>query len=429
MSDSALAALIFGLTYLAIASERVDRTAAALAGGVAMIAVKLDGFDQRAAFAAIDFNVIFLLAGMMIQVSVLSRTGVFEWLATRAARMAGGSPVRLLVGLSLATAVLSAFLPNMTTVVLVAPVTIAMASAIGARATPFLISEAIAANIGGSATLIGDPPNILVGSAAGLDFVAFLTNVTPLIVLILAAYLLLAPWLFREHLTGRPELWERAAEREGESTIRDPGLLRLCIVVLVLTMAGFALHGVLGYEPATVALMGAAVLLLVGRQSPHEALLEVEWSTLFFFVGLFIVVGGVESVGLLSDLGDRVASLTGGSETAASMVVLWFSALASGVVDNIPYATAMIPVVRELGAGTGSGGGSGNVLWWSLALGACLGGNLTLIAASANVLVANIAARRGERIGFWEFSRYGAVVTLLSIAVSAAYLWLRYLAF
>jgi len=216
---------------------------------------------------------------------------------------------------------------------------------------------------------------------------------------------------------------------ETKAMIREPRLLGLSGVVLALTVLGFGLHGVLHYQPATVALFGAAVVLLLGRQNVHNVLQDVEWSTLLFFVGLFIIIGGTESVGLLSDLGNRVADATQGNATVASMAVLWFSALASGVVDNIPYTTAMLPVVREVGAGVGGNGGPGNVLWWSLSLGACLGGNLTLIAASANVLVANLAAREGQRIGFWEFFRYGAPVTVLSIAVSAVYLWLRYLLF
>jgi Na+/H+ antiporter NhaD/arsenite permease-like protein len=430
LPDTAVAASIFGLTYLAIASERVNRTAAALAGAVAMIAVKLDGFDQTAAFRAIDFNVIFLLLGMMIQVSVLSRTGVFEWLATHAAVMARGSPVRVLLALSLVTAILSAFLDNVTTVVLIAPVTISVASALRMKAVPLLISQAIASNIGGSATLIGDPPNIVIGSAANLDFVSFLVNVAPIIVLILAVYLVAAPRLFGLHLMETESRRKRVEEMETRTPIRDPGLLRLSGAILGLTVIGFGLHGVLNYQPATVALFGAAVVLLLSRQSVGDVLEDVEWSTLLFFVGLFIIIGGTESVGLLSDLGDRVADATNGNATAASMAVLWFSALASGVVDNIPYTTAMVPVIHQVGASLeGGGGGPGNVLWWSLSLGACLGGNLTLIAASANVLVANLAAREGQRIGFWEFFRYGAPVVVLSIAVSSVYLWLRYLLF
>jgi Na+/H+ antiporter NhaD/arsenite permease-like protein len=424
LSETVLAALIFGLTYLLIVSERVHKTAAALAGAVVMIAVKIEGFDQEEAFAGIDFNVIFLLAGMMIIVTILAKTGLFQWLAIRSAKMGQGRPVRILVILSLVTAVLSAFLDNVTTVVLIAPVTIFVASALEVRAVPFLISEALASNIGGTATLIGDPPNILIGSAADLDFISFVVNLGPVIILILVIYLLLAPRLYWRHLVSRPELQARIMALDEREAISDPGLLRLSAVILGLTIVGFVLHGPLDYEPATVALLGAAALLLFSRQNPHDVLREVEWSTLFFFIGLFIVVGGVESVGLLSDIGEGLADLAQGSETAAAMLILWPSALLSSVVNQIPYTTAMIPVVREMNANVGQ---SDSVLWWALSLGACLGANLTLVAAAANVLVANLAEKSGQRISFWEFFRYGSVVTILSMAVCSVYLWLRYL--
>jgi Na+/H+ antiporter NhaD/arsenite permease-like protein len=427
LSDEVLAVLIFGLTYLAIISERVPKTAAALAGAALMIAVKLEGYDQRQAFAAIDLNVIFLLAGMMIIVNIVAKTGVFPWLAVHSAHLAGGSPLRILVLLSLVTAVLSAFLDNVTVVVFMAPITIYIAGALEISAVPFLISEALASNVGGTATLIGDPPNILVGSAADLDFGAFVTNLAPVIVLILALYLLLVPLLFAKQLAVHPDVRARIMAMDRRGHISDYRLLWLSMAVLALTFLGFLLHGVLHYEPATVALLGAAVLLILSRQDPHEILREVEWSTLFFFVGLFVVVGGLDWVGLLSDAGEKMSDLTGGNTTAASMAVLWVSGILSGVVDNIPYTTAMIPVVREMGVGLGGNGGPGDVLWWSLALGACLGGNLTIVAASANVLVAHLAERSGQRICFWEFFRYGSLVTLLSLAVSSLYIWLRYL--
>jgi len=414
LSETALAALIFGLTYLAIISERVHKTAAALAGAAIMIAVKLEGYDQRQAFAAIDLNVIFLLAGMMIIVDILAKSGVFPWLAIRSAKLAGGSPVRILVILSLLTAILSAFLDNVTTVVLVAPVTIFIAGTLEVKAVPFLISEALASNIGGTATLIGDPPN----------FVSFVTNLAPVVILILVLYLLLAPWLFRGQLESRPEVRARIMAMDESESITDRRLLWLSMAVLGLTIVGFMFHGALDYEPATVALLGAAALLVLSRESPHDVLREVEWSTLVFFIGLFIVVGGVEQVGLLSDFGEKMADIAGGNDTAAAMLILWPSALLSSIVNQIPYTTAMIPVVREMNA---DGGQSGNVLWWSLSLGACMGANLTLVAAAANVLVANLAERGGQRIRFWEFFRYGSLVTLLAMVVSSLYLWLRYL--
>jgi Na+/H+ antiporter NhaD/arsenite permease-like protein len=431
-----LAAAIFAVTYAVIVSERVHKTAAALAGAVAMILAKVEVqtegsgggvFGQEAAFRAIDFNVIFLLAGMMIIVNVLAKTGVFQWVAIRSAKLGSGSPIRILVILSLVTAVTSAFLDNVTTVVLIAPVTIFVAGALGVSAVPFLISEALASNVGGAATLIGDPPNILIASQANLDFVSFVVNMGPVILLILAAYLLLARFLFSKQLVTRPELQARLLAMDESEVITDPRLLRISLVILGLTIFGFVIHGVLDYEPATVALFGAAAILVVSRQHPHEILREVEWSTLFFFVGLFIVVGGMEAVGILEDIGKAIADLTAGSTAAATMLILWFSAFASGIVDNIPYTTTMLPVVDEVGRSLDSGKGTPNVLWWSLALGADLGGNLTVIAASANVLVANLAERGGQKIPFWEFFRYGALVTLLSVLVSSLYLWLRYL--
>jgi len=266
-----------------------------------------------------------------------------------------------------------------------------------------------------------------VGSAAGLDFVSFVTNLMPVVVIILVLYLLLAPRLFSKQLAVHPDVRARIMAMDERGLISDPRLLWLSTAVLGLTFLGFLLHGPLGYEPATVALLGAAVLLVLSRQDPHEVLRDVEWSTLFFFVGLFVVVGGLDWVGLLSDAGEKMSDLTGGNTTAAAMAVLWISALLSGIVDNIPYTTAMIPVVRELGAGVGGNGGPGDVLWWALALGACLGGNLTIVAASANVLVSHLAERGGQRIRFWEFFRYGSLVTFLSMVVGSVYLWLRYL--
>lgn len=436
MDETWLAVAIFAVTYAVIVSERVHKTAAALAGAVAMILAKIEVeaegssggvFDQEAAFAAIDFNVIFLLAGMMMIVNVLAKTGVFQWIAIRSAKAGGGSPIRILVILSLVTAVGSAFLDNVTMVVLIAPVTIFVAGALGVSAVPFLISEAFASNMGGTATLIGDPPNILIGSAADLDFVSFLVNLGPLIVVVLGAYLLLASRLFAGQLRARPELQARLLAIDEREVITDPGLLRISLAVLGLTIVGFLFHGALDYEPATVALFGAAAILIVGRQDPHEILREVEWATLFFFVGLFIVVGGVESVGILEDIGQGVADLTGGSQTAATFLILWQSAILSSIVNQIPYTATMIPIVRELVESSGGSPGSDDVLWWALASGAGLGANLTIIAAAANVFVANLAEKAGQRIRFWEFFRYGSLVTLLSVSVSSVYLWLRYL--
>ncbi len=424
MSDTQVAAAIFTATYVVIVSERVRKTTAALVGAVLMILVGV--LDQEQAFKAIDLNVIFLLAGMMMIVNVVGKTGIFQWLAIRSAKLGRGDPLRILIILSLVTAVASAFLDNVTTVVLIAPVTLFVAGSLRVSAVPFLIAEALASNIGGAATLIGDPPNIMIGSAADLDFTSFLLNMTPVIVIVLVLYLLAARFLFFRGVAPTPEMRARIMELDEREVITDVGLLRVSLVVLGLTLVGFLFHGPLGYEPASVALFGAALILLVTRQDPHAVLRDVEWSTIFFFIGLFIVVGGVEEVGILERVGEEIAEVTDGSQTAATFLILWASALISGIVDNIPYTAAMIPVVREINGGFGDGQDS-NVLWWALALGADLGGNLTVIAASANVLVANLARRGGERIPFLEFFRYGALVTAGTTVVSMAYLWLRYL--
>lgn len=425
MPDTGVAAAIFVITYVIIVSERVHKTAAALAGAVIMIAFRI--LDQEEAFAYIDFNVIFLLAGMMMIVNVLGKTGIFQWLAIRSAKMGGGQPLRILIILSLVTAAGSAFLDNVTTVVLIAPVTVVMAGSLGVSAVPFLVAEALASNIGGTATLIGDPPNILIASGpADLDFNDFLVNLAPIVLVILALYALSARFLFFRGVDVDEDARARIMAMDESEVVTDPGLLRISLIVLGLTLVGFLAHGPLDYEPASVALLGAAALLLVTRQDPHEILREVEWSTLFFFIGLFMVVGGVEKVGLLEDIGESVADLTAGNELAATFLVLWQSALLSSIVNQIPYVASMIPIVRELAASLG-GGGSESVLWWALALGTGLGANLTIIAAAANVFVANLAGQAGQRIPFWVFFRYGAVVTIGSMVLSTLYLWLRYL--
>lgn len=425
MPDTALAATIFLITYVVIVSERVHKTTAALVGAVIIIGVHV--IDQEQAFDAIDLNVIFLLAGMMMIVNILGKTGVFQWLAIRSAKAGRGEPVRILIILSLVTAVASAFLDNVTTVVLIAPVTLFVAGSLRVSAVPFLISEALASNIGGASTLIGDPPNILIASNANLDFLTFAANMAPVIIVILPLYFLAARFIFFRGVTVGAEMRQRIADLDESQVITDPGLLRVSLGVLALTLVGFVLQGPLNYEPASVALMGAALLLLLTRQDPHEVLRDIEWSTLFFFVGLFILVGSVEEVGILENIGEQIGDITGGNSTAAAFLTLWVSAVASGIVDNIPYTAAMIPVVREINSGLDPGAQDSNVMWWALALGADLGGNLTVIAASANVLVANLAERGGERIRFWEFFRYGFFVTLGTTTVAMGYLWLRYL--
>jgi Na+/H+ antiporter NhaD/arsenite permease-like protein len=411
---------IFVVTYALIATERIHKTVAAMAGGVAMILLGI--VTQERAFEEIDFNVIFLLAGMMILAAIIRKTGVFGWMAVRAARLAGGEPYRVLVILSVITAVASAFLDNVTTVVLVGPITLFLAARMGLSPFPFIVSEILASNIGGASTLIGDPPNILIGSAAGLDFVDFLTNMAPLAAILLVAYLVAARWLFAGQLEVDPASRDSLLALDERQMITDPVLLRRSLAVLGVTLIGFVLHGALHLEPATVALAGAIALMLIAREDPHDVLREVEWPTLFFFIGLFMLVAGVIEIGLITAVADAIQAATGGDLAPTTILVMWASAALSGVIDNIPYTATMIPVVSQLSDGQPS-----DALWWGLAIGADLGGNATIIGASANVILASMTEREGHRVSFGSFLRYGLPVTFGSMVIATAYVWLRYL--
>jgi len=419
--DVLLAGGIFLVAYALIASERFDRTLIALLGG--FLVVVLGIIDQEEAFAAIDFNVIFLLAGMMIIASGLSRTGFFEFLAGHAIRVSRGDPYRLLIILAVLTAVLAAVLDNVTTVVLLTPVTLSLARTLQVSPLPYLISQIFASNIGGTATLIGDPPNILIGSAAGLDFADFLVHLAPVVVVIMAAFVVIMRLTFRGSLQDDADRLDQLAELDPAAAIKDRGLMIRALIVLGATIVGFLLHSTLGVEAATIAMLGATALMLIGPLDPHDALRDIEWNTLFFFVGLFMLIEAVVHVGIVGGIAEALADAAGGELGVATMGVLWFSALASAIVDNIPYTATAIPIVQGL---IDSGLGE-DVLWWSLALGACLGGNLTIVGASANIVVANLAAKDGHPITFWQFFRYGSVVVLMSLVISSIYLWVRYL--
>jgi len=418
--DAWIAGAVFVAAYVLIALDRLDRTLVALLAGLLVVALGI--VDQHDAFAAIDLNVIFLLAGMMIIASTLAKTGLFEWLAIRAVRMSGGEPFRLLLILALVTAVLSAFLDNVTTVVLSTPITLSVARRLDVSPMPYLISQILASNIGGTATLIGDPPNILIGSAAGLNFADFLVNLAPVTVVVFLAFVVIMALAFRGRLEVPQHRREAALEMTEASAITDRPLLLRGLAVLGVTLIGFLFHSALGLEAATVALLGATVLMLIARIDPHDALREIEWSTLFFFVGLFVLVEAVVEVGIVGGIAEELARVTGGDAGLASIGLLWFSAIASAIVDNIPYTATAIPVVERL-VETGL---PADALWWSLALGASLGGNLTLVGASANVVVANLGARAGQPIRFLEFFRYGSVVVVASLVISTAYVWWRY---
>ncbi|WP_425458766.1 ArsB/NhaD family transporter [Actinomadura syzygii] len=421
------AIVIFIGAYVLIASERVHRTAVALGGAGLMLLLRVT--DGDAAFfsseSGIDWNVIFLLLGMMVIVSVLRRTGVFEFVAIWAAKRARGRPYRLMVMLVVLTAGASALLDNVTTVLLIAPVTFLVCDRLGLRPEPYLIAEVMASNIGGTATLVGDPPNIIIASRGGLSFNDFLVHLAPLIVLLVAVFCVLCRWLFRSAFEHDPALAAEVMELDERKAITDRGLLLQGLTVLGIVVVAFVLHPVLHYEPSVVALLGAGLLVAATKVTTEEALSEVEWPTLVFFAGLFVMVGGLVETGVIGDVSRAAADATGDRLGAASMLLLWASAGLSAIVDNIPYVATMSPIVSDLVQQ--HPGTDGHVLWWALALGADLGGNATAIGASANVVVLGIAARNGTPISFWRFTRHGLVVTFVTIALATPYLWLRYL--
>jgi Na+/H+ antiporter NhaD/arsenite permease-like protein len=425
--NAAFAVAVFAVAYALIASEKVNRVVVALAGAGLMLAFGLvsseDAFHSTR--FGIDWEVIFLLLGMMIVVGVMKQTGLFEYLAIWSAKKARGEPFRIMAALGVLTALASSLLDNVTTVLLVAPVTILICERLGLPPAPYLISLALASNIGGTATLIGDPPNIIIASQGDLTYLDFLANLAPLVVLLLIVFIAMCRVLFRSSFTSRPELVRELMALDEREAIVDRRLLVQSLAVGVAATAGFALHGLLHYDPSVIALLGAGVLLLLANRPPLVFLREVEWPTLAFFMGLFVMVGALVKVGVIQRLADAAADLTGGRLLLATTLLLWLSGLLSAVVDNIPYVATMAPVVGSLVDGLPEGT-DGTVLWWSLALGADLGGNATAIGASANVVILGLSERAGHRISFLQFTKYGALVALVTLAISMPYLWLRY---
>ena len=419
--DVWLAGLLFVATYVLIASERVHKTVAALLGGAVMIGLGI--MSQEEAFAAIDLNVIFLLLGMMVIADIMRGTGVFQWLAIRSLAIAGSEPWRIMVMFGLVTALASAFLDNVTTVVLIAPITLYVAAALRVSPVPYLIAEILASNIGGTATLVGDPPNILIASAAGIDFVTFAANMAPVSIMVFIALVFLLRFMFAKEMAAQRSTMA-SIDLDPTGVITDRKLMRRSVVVMGLTLVGFLVAGPLGLEPATIALLGASVILLLAHLDPAEVLAEVEWTTLLFFVGLFVLVEGIIHVGIIDGLAEWLFAQTGGDPTVTSLALLWVSGIASGIIDNIPYTATLIPVVEQLAAR----GMDPEPLWWSLALGASFGGNATIIGASANVIIVSLALRAGHVIGFRPFLRYGVPTVVVSLLISTVYVWARYLA-
>ncbi len=427
MTATAWAAVaVFAGAYVLIATEWVHRVAAALGGAVLMLLIGATDADQAffSPDAGIDWNVIVLLIGMMLIVAVLRRTGVFEFLAIWAVKRARGRPYPVLVILVVITAVASAGLDNVTTVLLIAPVTLLVCDRLGVPAAPFLIAEVMASNIGGTATLIGDPPNIIIAGRSGLTFTEFLTVLGPIVAILLVIFLGLCRWLFRSAFRyDRARAADVTVLRERDA-ITNPRLLAISLVVLAFVLTGFLLHAVLHLQPAVVAIVGGLILLAASRLDADDVARDIEWHTLVFFTGLFVMVGGLVNTGVIEKLSDSAVNATEGRLWTATVVLLFASAVLSAIVDNIPYVATMSPIVGDLVHANATE--QGNVLWWSLALGADLGGNATAVGASANVIVLGIAERAGRPISFWEFTKYGLIVTVITIAVCVPYLYLRF---
>jgi Na+/H+ antiporter NhaD/arsenite permease-like protein len=416
---------IFLLIYGLIISEKIHRTILAMLGAIVMVAMGI--VDQETALHHIDFNTIGLLVGMMMIVGITAETGLFKYAAVKSAKLAKGKPRRILIALFVITAVASAFLDNVTTVLLMVPVTFSITRQLRINPMPFLMSQIIASNVGGTATLIGDPPNIMIGSAVKeLTFMSFISNLTPVIIIIMLAYIPLLLLMFGKQIKSTPELQQSIMNMDEKVMITDHKLLRKCLIVLGITITGFFLHQALHLESATVALAGAFLLLLLtgGEHMLEKAFHSVEWITIFFFIGLFVLVSGLVETGVIAELAAKAIELTGGDVFMSSMMILWVSAIASAFLDNIPFVATMIPLIQEMGQ---MGITNLEPLWWSLALGACLGGNGTLIGASANLIVAGLAGKEGYPITFMKYLKVGFPLMVLSIVISSVYLYLRYL--
>src|SRR3990170_4222036 len=410
-----VATALFLLAYGLIVTEKIHKTIVAIFGAALMIVLKI--VTQEDAFHSlelgIDWNVIFLLVSMMIIINIMKPTGVFEYIAIKSAKVAKGEPFKIMAILSVVTAVVSALLDNVTTVLLIAPVTFLICQALDLDVVPFLITEALASNIGGTATLIGDPPNIMIASKAQLDFMAFIYNLAPVIIVVLIAYIISIKLIFGKKMLVKEELRQKVMAMNENDSIKDPVLLKKSLVVLVITIGGFVVHGMLHFAPATIALFGAGLLLLVsGTKEPHHILAEAEWATLFFFMGLFIIIGGVVKVGLVKWMSIKVLEITQGNLLGTTMIALIID-MAKQLWPNLSgiqllHHPDLMP------------------MWWSLALGACLGGNGTAIGASANVIVVGMSEKAGKRISFGKFMLYGMPIMILTVIISTVYVWLRY---
>jgi Na+/H+ antiporter NhaD/arsenite permease-like protein len=424
------ASTVFVIAFVLIATEKLNKTLVALAGAVAMFFLPVINSHEvwYSEDTGINWDVIFLLLGMMIIVSVVRQTGVFEFVAIWSAKRAKGSPLRIMILLLLVTALGSAFLDNVTTVLLIAPVTLLVCERLAINAVPFLIVEAFAANIGGAATLVGDPTSMIIGTGAELSFVSFLVHMAPLVIIVLGVLVVLLPVLFPGAFTVDDERIADVMALDEREAIRDRKLLVQCAVVLVLVFAGFVAHKQLHMEPSLIAMTGAGILIVISGLSREFYLSAVEWETLLFFAGLFVMVGTLVRTGVIDKLAHAASSSTGGSPVGTTMLILVVSFVFSGFVNNVPYAATMTPIVGQFASSMHDFNSQG-VLWWALIMGTVMGGNLTAVGASANVVVMGIAERSGNPVSFAQFTGKGAIVTAISLVLSVAYIWVRYLVF
>uniref|UniRef100_UPI004026D842 SLC13 family permease n=1 Tax=Candidatus Stercorousia sp. TaxID=3048886 RepID=UPI004026D842 len=426
-----VSASILLIAYVFIALEKIPKVTIALLGAAITILLGLvsqsklvdGGINAHYFINFVDFNVIFLLVSMMIIVSIATRSGMFNWIANELLRLTKGHPKLVLFTLGVFTAITSAFLDNVTTVILIMPVTFFIAKQLDINPLPFLITEIFASNIGGTATLIGDPPNIIIGSAAGLSFMAFLKELTGVVSVILMVVVLLMMFIFRKSLKATPEKMAVVANLDNSKTITDYPLLIRSAIVLVLVILGFVLHDITHIETCVTAMLGASVLLLF--EKPKDILCDVEWNTIFFFIGLFIIIGGLEASGGIALMAQWILKVTQGSQEATAMIILWASGFISGIIDNIPYTATMTPMLLEIQKTMGAD--YTYPLWWCLSLGACLGGNMTIIGAAANVIVSETSAHNGYPIPFMKFLKYGVVTMIISLVISSGYIYLRFL--
>ena len=422
MSPNEIISIVtFLLVMVAIVSAKVHRAAASLAGAVILLVTLVLTVDS--AIEHVDVNTIGVLVGMMLFVAVVKNSGLFEYIAIKSAKLTHGKPWAIMAVFTIITAALSAFLDNVTTVLLVGPMTLAITSILKVNPVPFLLTQILASNMGGTATLIGDPPNIMIGSEAGLGFADFILNTAPVIVIIMAASLLCFYLMFGRKLKVSNDAMQAVMELDENRAIKDKSLLIKSVVMIGLVVIGFMFHSSLGMESCTIALLAAVIMMIVGKQDVEDVIMGVEWSTILFFIGLFVVVGGMEENGVIDQLATLLIGMTGGNMVLTMLIILWVSAIVSSFLDNIPFVATLIPMILAIQAESGM---DVTPLWWALSLGACLGGNGTLIGASANVVLSGISNKNGYPITFMSYLKVGFPMMILSVAISMVYLLLRF---